>query len=84
MRAWNQEGIIVGNYDIISLLQLMFCKNSKFEGMHHCNRSSIIEKGSFIKYGWSQLELQIIQYLRKIGSLQVLVSKKHSTNTFEK
>ena len=45
----DQRGIIISNCDI-SLRQILFCKDNKFERMHGCNCSFIIEKGSFIKW----------------------------------
>ena len=41
--ARNQGGIIM--LVSISLLQFLFCKNSKFERMSDCNYSFIVEKG---------------------------------------
>ena len=70
------------NYDI-SVLQLLFCKDYKFERMRGCNCSVMIVKGSFIE--WVRWNCKLTQYFSKTCQIDCIhaihgckcSSKKH-------
>ena len=73
--SWNQEVIIVGNYDI-SLLQILFCKNAvNFKESVAGTAFYNGEKGHSSN-GRLQLTLRLTQYFWKKEWLRVLLPKK--------
>ena len=71
IHSWNQEGIIISNYDISSRQHLL-CENTvNLKKILGCNCSFVIEKGSFIcRMGTCNRNFDLTQYFSNMCQIR--------------